>query len=251
MVSMLAAFTLFVFPTIIPTATAHVPTALSPLGGVWLENVRLDDGSDAFVSVPVGATTARPIVVAIHGAVDRPDWACSEWRGATDGYSFIVCPRGSAYGQSFVWSSIAELERQAVASVAAVRAKYGAYVAAGPAIYASFSQGSQLAPYVVARHADLFPVIALDEGGYASTAGPFGAAFARAGGKRALLACSTYNCENDFAASARSLPASGIDTRVSKLGTFGHTMDGRALTALHEQWKWLVRDDPRWTGWTR
>src|SRR5450631_3704735 len=153
----LAVLALFVLPcwssapsvqtaTSVATATV-IPPALAPLGGVWLENVALDDGSDAFVSVPVGATTARPIIVAIHGAVDRPDWACSEWRGATDGYSFIVCPRGSAYGQAFVWSSVAELERQAVASVAAVRAKYGAYVAAGPAIFASFSQGSQLGPY--------------------------------------------------------------------------------------------------------
>ena len=50
-------------------------------------------------------------------------------------------------------------------------------------------------------------------------------------------------------ADARMLARGGIDVHVAKLGSFGHTMDGRAMTALQEQWKWLVRDDARWSAW--
>ncbi len=234
----------------VPTnETIRAPLRPTPLAGSWLESVTLDDGSEANVSLPLGATSPRPIVVGIHGSGDRPDWSCAEWRNVVDSYAFVVCPRGSAFGGAFAWSTIEQLDRRVVQAVSAVRARYGSYVDRGPAIYAGFSQGANLAPYIVRKHEGLFPLIALDEGGYAPTGGDFGAAFVRAGGKRALLSCSTYNCESDFKPSERTLAKSGLDVRVSKLGAFGHTMDSRATSALHEQWKWLVRDDERWRPW--
>jgi predicted esterase len=232
-----------------PTAPSK-PVGLAPLGGndALLDTVTLDDGSEAQVALPIGATTARPLVVGVHGSGDRPDWSCAEWRNVVDAYAFVVCPHGSAFGAAFAWSTVEQLDRRVIAAIAAVRAKYGAYVDAGPAIYAGFSQGATLAPYVVRRHAGVFPMIALDEGGYAQ-ASDFGATFVRGGGRRALLSCSTFGCENDFSASERTLARSGVDVRVSKLGPFGHTMNGRATSALREQWKWLVRDDDRWKPW--
>jgi poly(3-hydroxybutyrate) depolymerase len=216
--------------------------ALAPLSGTWIENITLDDGSDAFVTPPVGATEARPLVVAIHGAEDHPDWACSEWRTVVDAHAFVVCPHGSPYRTAFVWTSVDQLDKRVMAAISSVRAKYGAYVDPGTVVYAGFSQGATLAPYVVARHASVFPVVALDEGAYAS-------ASAAPALKRALLACSTWNCENGFTDGARLLARGGTDVHVAKLGNLGHTMDGRAMAALHQQWKWLVRDDTRWTTW--
>ena len=41
----------------------------------------------------------------------------------------------------------------------------------------------------------------------------------------------------------------GIDARVNKLGPFGHTVNDAVIAAIREQWKWLVRDDARWSPW--
>jgi predicted esterase len=228
----------------------NAPVGLPPLGegDAWLDTVTLDDGSQANVALPLGATSPRPLVVGVHGSGDRPDWSCAEWANVVDSYAFVVCPHGSAFGGGFAWSTIEQLDKRVISAITAVRAKYGAYVDGGPAIYAGFSQGANLAPYIVRNHADVFPMIALDEGGYAQ-AYDFGLTFAHGGGKRALLSCSTFRCETDFTASERTLAKSGVDVRVSKLGAFGHTMNQRATSALHEQWKWLVRDDARWSSW--
>src|SRR5437868_13039508 len=52
------------------------------------------DHRDAMVSVPVGATERRPLVLALHGNYDRPEWQCSVWRETMKGYPFVLCPRG-------------------------------------------------------------------------------------------------------------------------------------------------------------
>jgi predicted esterase len=228
---------------LVGTASAQTsPHALAPLVGTWIDTVTLDDGTDAQVAPPLGATTARPLVVAVHGASDRHDWACSEWRVVVDAYAFVVCPHGSPYGTAFAWTSIDQLDKRVMSAVSAVRTKYGAYVDPGPAVYVGFSQGATLAPYVLRHHTDVFPVVALDEGGYTS-------ASVSGGIKRALLACSTGACETDFTDSARALARTGVDVHVAKLGLFGHTMDSRTTSALQTQWKWLVRDDARWSPW--
>jgi len=126
-------------------AVAH-DTGLVPLEGAWLESVTLDDGSGANVALPLGATTPRPIVVGVHGSGDRPDWSCAEWRNVVDAYAFVVCPHGSAFGGAFAWSTVEQLDKRVIAAIAAVRARYGAYVHDGPAIYAGFSKGRRSRP---------------------------------------------------------------------------------------------------------
>src|SRR5512142_3288779 len=86
--------------------------ALAPLRGTWMETITLEDGSQASVTLPLGATTPRPIVVGVHGSGDRPEWSCGEWRGVVDSYAFVVCPRGTPSGGAFVWSSTEQLERR-------------------------------------------------------------------------------------------------------------------------------------------
>ena len=225
--------------------------ALAPLRGAWMETVTLDDGTEASVTLPLGATEPRPIVVGVHGSGDRPEWSCGEWRGVVDSYAFVVCPHGTPSGNAFVWKSSDQVEKRVMAALAAARAKYGLYVMDGPAIYAGFSQGAHMAAAVVKRHPDVFTLIALDEGGYWQTGGDFAATFARGGGKRALLMCSTPGCQTNFTQSQQLLQKSGVDVRVADLGPFGHTINNDVIAAIKPQWKWLVRDDPRWAPWLR
>lgn len=216
-----------------------------------METVALSDGSEASVTLPLGATEARPVVLGVHGAGDRPEWSCGEWRAAVDSYAFVVCPHGAAIpGRgAFVWQSSDQLEKRAMAALAAVREKYAPYVLDGPVVYAGFSQGAYLAPYVIRKHPDVFTMMALDEGGYEQTAGDFPSAFARGGGRRAVLMCSTPGCESGFALGRVLLERAGVDARVNKLGPFGHTVNDAVIAAIKPQLEWLVRDDARWAGW--
>jgi predicted esterase len=214
-----------------------------------METVVLADGSEASVTLPLGATEARPVVLGVHGAGDRPEWSCGEWRMVFDSYAFVVCPHGAPRGGAFVWQSSDQLEKRAIAALVAVREKYAGYVLDGPVVYAGFSQGSYLAPYVIRRHPDVFSMMAIDEGGYEQTGGDFPNAYFHGGGRRALLMCSTPSCETGFASSRTLLERAGIDARVKKLGPFGHTVNDAVIAAIKEQWKWLVRDDARWATW--
>ncbi len=223
--------------------------ALAPLRGAWLEKITLEDGSEASVTLPLGATEPRPVVIGLHGSGDRPEWSCGEWRGVVDSYAFVVCPHGSPSGNAFVWQSTEQLENRVMSALAAAQARYAPYMMDGPIVLAGFSQGAYLAPSVAKRHADLFPWMALDEGGYWQTAGEFPSAFARGGGKRALLMCSTPNCDAGFAQSQQMLQRSGVDVRVVHLGPFGHTVNDDVIAAIKPQFQWLVRDDARWAPW--
>ena len=222
---------------------------LPPLHGAWMETVALSDGTEASVTLPLGATEARPVVLGVHGAGDRPEWSCGEWRGVVDAYAFVVCPHGAPRGGVFVWQSSDQLEKRAMDALKIVHDKYAPYVLDGPVVYAGFSQGSYLAPYVVRKHPNVFTMIALDEGGYAETGGDFPRAFANGGGKRAALMCSTPNCETEFSLSRVLLERAGVEARVTKLGPFGHTVNDAVIAAIKPQVKWLVRDDARWAGW--
>lgn len=89
----LAAPSLSAAPSPAPPAPIDTPP-LPPLGGEWLVRLPLEGFGDAVVSVPLGATSPRAVVVGVHGRNDRPEWACGEWRGVTDARGFILCPHG-------------------------------------------------------------------------------------------------------------------------------------------------------------
>jgi hypothetical protein len=116
--------------------------ALAPLRGAWLEKITLEDGSEASVTLPLGATEPRPVVIGIHGSGDRPEWSCGEWRGVVDSYAFVVCPEGTPSGNAFVWQSTEQLEKRVLSALAAAQAKYAPYMMDGPIVLAGFSQGA-------------------------------------------------------------------------------------------------------------
>jgi pimeloyl-ACP methyl ester carboxylesterase len=216
---------------------------LEPLGGEWLQTF-----DDVAVSVPLGATEPRPLVVAAHGAGDRPEWACGEWRGVTDAHSFIACPHGSPFRDAYAWASVEQIEQRLLDAESKARAHFGAYVDPGPAILVGFSQGARLAAVIARRHPEHWPVVALLEDGYDETAWAFGPAFAK-GGKRFLFACSTFDCAKGFAAAARSSASATVDARVGDLGNLGHHMGPAVTRGMHPHFRWLVGDDPRWEAW--
>jgi len=231
-------------------------TVLAPVGGDWIEKVSLPDGGLAYVTPPTGATTRRPVIVAIHGAVDDPGLMCGAWRLVADVYPFVVCPAGTPIGadtpdRKYVWGSSAQIEKRALEAVAAVAVKYPAYVDAdAPVVYAGFSQGATMAAPFLVRHAKRFPCAVFTEGGHHSFDSPaLAAAYARAGGERVLFTCSQAGCAGAFDLSRAALEHAGVGARVVFSGAFGHSMPPPVRESVHAALPWVIEGLAGWTGY--
>ena len=232
------------------TASRDGGNRLAPLtDAVWLERFTLPDDHVAFVSVPLGATEPRPLMVGMHGAGDRPEWACGGYRAATEAFPFIICPRGVSEGpssQKYVTPTAAWIEQDVTAAIKALRARFGGYVADGPLLYAGFSLGASRGARVIAGRAATFPVALLIEGAYAELTPELCRQYAAGGGRRVMLGCGQAGCKARFAGAERALRAAGIDVKILDAQTGRHNLDGAMMRELHDAWPWLVSDDPRW-----
>jgi hypothetical protein len=227
-------------------------TALSPLQAEsWLIELHVDGYRDARVSVPLGAKEPRPIVVALHGAGDRPEWACGGWRGVTDAYPFIVCPTGDPGGApgGFVWGSDRAVEREVSAAVEATRVRFAEYVAPGCILMTGFSQGANRMVPILVRGGDWCPEAVLCEGAYDALDQNFARAFAGAAGRRLLLGCSQPYCAKVFRERETPLLRAGIEMRTVYSGGHVHNLNGEMVSTLRSAWCWLVRDDVRWASY--
>jgi hypothetical protein len=224
------------------------PPALAPLLGTWLERLELDDGGVAFVSVPLGATEPRPVMVAVHGAGDRPEWACGGWRGVTEARSFIVCPQGTPTADGrFYWSSTAKLRTVIDRALDASRTRFGKYLLEGPMVYAGFSAGVIYGTGMLRDDGARFPLLMLSEGGYDElTDASFAERFRKSGGQRVLLGCSTGGCAPRLDRARKVLEKAGVAARLNDAGHLGHNLDSRVVTSLRRDWPWLVEGAPGW-----
>lgn len=236
-----------------PKGAPSPTSALAPLVGSWLETLPLDDKGLAYVTPPVGAREPRPLIVAIHGAGDRPEWACGGWRLAASEYAFVVCPRGLPMGADrFAWDQPKTIATSVAASIAAVRAHFGAYVADGPVIYAAFSQGATLAERALLDEARAYPRVALAEGGYALLQdGRFLRRLKDHGTERALVVCGSPACFTTARRAESALKRAGLEARVAGDAVAGHNLNQRMQVALRAAWPAFVDGLPNWVGFPR
>ena len=223
-----------------PTALAPTPlppTPLPRLDAEWLERIELED-TTVVVTPPVGARTARSVLVGVHGAGDRADWSCGGWRLASEASVFVVCPQGSRQGaQSFAWASARQMEARIESALAAARRRFGKYMSEQPMIYAGFSQGATLAEPFLRKNAARFPIAILAEGGYATAqSASFARAFREAGGRRIALVCGSSHCFAAAARAQRTLESAGLESLVVGDSTAGHNLNDRMQKALQRAW---------------
>jgi predicted esterase len=216
------------------TAISH---ALPALQGTWLERLGSEQ-APVVVAPPLGAMEPRLLVVGVHGAGDRPEWACGGWRLAAEARAFVACPQGSPMpGQSFGWASPVALASRVEDAVKLTRERYGAHVAAGPMIYAGFSQGATLAEPFLRKNAARFPIVILAEGGYQTSRNPgFARAFREAGGRRIALVCGSPACFRSAIGARKVLEGAGIEALVVGDELAGHNLNERMQHALESAW---------------
>ncbi len=240
---------------------AALQAGLAPLGGLpWTTTIELGGGGFAYVAVPLGATSPRPVVVGVHGAGDHADWSCSEWRATTGGAAWVVCPRGTKdtrWEGTLVWGSGAQIAKESARAVAALRARFGPYVAEGPATYGAWSQGATLAGEVmsvVAKGAGdaggpVFDRVVLVEGGYGGVdARGMARSFAREGVRRVVVCCASLVCRKLAADLRVAGPPSGVEVHVTDVGLRGHWFDDPVFRSIGAELPWLFEGDPRWAG---
>jgi len=209
---------------------------------------------DAIVSLPLGTTTRRPIVIAAHGNYDRPEWQCGVWREIlADRRAFVLCPRGVPRTDSpspsdvrFTYDSAAALAREIDAGLAALRAAYGDYVDDGAVVYAGFSLGAILGVPYLRRDPARTPRAILVEGGHDAWTAEMASRFRAHGGERVLFACGLIGCVGESRAAAARLEKAGAATKVV-YSRLGHAYDGPVADEVRRAFDWVVEGDARWS----
>ncbi len=237
-----------------PVASAPPPTSLQPLTGVaWIEHLELDGGHEAYVCPPIGAREPRPLILAVHGAGDRAEWACGGWRMVASEYAFVVCPQGMKMDpQRFAWDSAETIRRRVASAILAARARFNDYIADGPTLYVGFSQGATLAGPTLLDAAQSFPFIALAEGGYALVRDrAFLAKLKARGVESVLLACGTPACFMSMRAAEPKLSAAGIQALIGGDPASGHNLNREMQAGLQKVWPDFVAGLPNWRGFSK
>ncbi len=230
-------------------APARVPIAPEPL----FTNLVVTSFPEAVVSVPNGATSARPVVIVLHGTGDRPDWNCDAWRHITGARGFVLCPRGdddprgSTPGdRRYTLRGGAHLRAYVQAAVDALAARFAGYVDVERPIVTGFSLGATQIAQLALSDPARFPRVAMLEGGHDVWSRSSAASFAARGGSRVLFGCGSAWCLNPARGAARRLDQGGVQARVV-FAAVGHTNDRPLQEALMAELAWFFDGDSRWS----
>jgi len=233
---------------------AAPPPELPPmLSGEPLQELPVAGFGTAVVSVPLGARGARPVVIALHGNYDRPEWQCEVWRGITGGFPWVLCPRGVPRADApksadrWTYTTAAKLMAEVRAALAELGARFPAHVDAEAPLFTGFSLGAILGVHLLSAPDGLPRVqrAVLIEGGYGGWHKARAEAFVARGGTRALFACGQSACRHASKQTAQLLQKHGVQVEIASGGDIGHTYDGAVAEAIRQRWAWVTEGDAR------
>ncbi|MFO0677614.1 MAG: hypothetical protein U0169_13855 [Polyangiaceae bacterium] len=232
-------------------AYAAADASYETIGDITLELDLSSQGpfGPAVVSLPTGANSPRPVVVALHGRNEKPERMCAlvrEWVGVR---AFVVCPRGTpaAEGAGFDFVDDTAASREVEASVSALVSRFGSMASATDRVYVGFSRGAFVGPAVVARAAKDYRSVILVEGGQDLWTEAAVADFAAGGTARVLFACGTPDCWSESERPASALERAGIPSKRVMGEGQGHDMGGTVKAAIEKAFPWVVDGDDRWS----
>ncbi len=226
-------------------AGAELPPLTSPRPIIALP---VPGFGDAVVSLPRGARVRRPILLAVHGNYDTPDYQCATWRRVVGDRGFVLCPRGIARRDSpgpndVRYTFEGKLNAELDAALAALHERYGDWIDPGPMSYLGFSLGAILARGYVMRTPERFDRLVLIEGG---AKGWNANALAKAGAARVLFACGQSACVQSARTAAKGFERAGVPNKTVFGKGAGHSYDGPVAAAIEAEWEWLTAGDSRW-----
>jgi hypothetical protein len=218
---------------------------LAPLSAdSWLIDLDVDGFGKAAVAVPIGAVEARPIVIALHGAADRPEWACGAWRGVVGPRPFVLCPRGTqrtdfaSTDARFTFGAPEVVASELRAGLAALKRKFGAHVAPGSVVFAGFELGADRVSLIARQEPTFFARLALIYPAPDTWPSAQAAQFGREGGERALFACGPAG-RSSAELKAMLTRRGGAEARAVFLGDSAPALDAARVAQLAAEWPWL------------
>ncbi|HEU4536162.1 MAG TPA: hypothetical protein VFS00_18690 [Polyangiaceae bacterium] len=221
---------------------------LAPTTGEWLQSLHDAEGKlVAKFSPPLGATDPRPLVVALHGGGDAPEYACGEWRGSFGSWPFILCPYGDKVGRNmYGWRSGAAARQALEHAIEALVAKFPEHLDVRDPVLTGFSLGAMMAPSTLAAPGRAFPAAVLAEG-YAKDF----AAWPRrmeAGGLRRILFVDSQgvNAERGKAAVRALERTTAVQARAIYIGHLGHGFFPKTVEGVRKGLSELLTGLPGW-----
>jgi pimeloyl-ACP methyl ester carboxylesterase len=205
----------------------------------------------AVAIVPIASEARRPMVIALHGNYDRPEWQCEVWGQIAGAGAFVLCPRGvprtdAPRGEDrWTWDGLQKTAAEVDAAISALSARYEGRVDASRAVLAGFSLGATLAARIGSRHPERFARLVLVEGGDAAWTSPVARGYAKGGGVRVLAACGQSACSQRFRALAWAFRSAELPFRVVGTPSAGHTYDGAVAESVAQNFSWFVEGDSR------
>jgi poly(3-hydroxybutyrate) depolymerase len=226
-----------------PAASASEtgPKILPPLSEKsWLVDLPVPGYASAKVAVPLGSVHPAPVVIALHGSYDRPEWQCGSWASITGGRPFVLCPTGVPRGQRFAWKSPDSTAKELRAALTALKKRFGEHVASGSVVLAGYGMGADHAIWIQKQESSFFAYLALVEGGTEKWSSTMAAAFGQRGGKRILLACSHDACVPNAQRARLFSVGAGLDVKLLTLPDERRALSPALVRALKKEWPWLA-----------
>jgi hypothetical protein len=227
-------------------ATEAGPKLLEPLAAEsWLVELPLTGFGPALAAVPLGAREPRPIVIALHGGFDRPEWACGTWTGIVEARAFVLCPRGAKKKDRYGWGSSEDVQKELRAALAALKQRFGAHVDTGPVVLTAFAAATPLATEIARQEPEFFQKLVLTGVERDAWSAGHAGVYAKRGGQRVLFVCSDPECEHWAERYLMFTKGAGSWARLADVGDFGRQLDARVATAIRKEIPWLVTGDTR------
>jgi predicted esterase len=245
--------------TPITSEPAEVPTphGVAPLAGEPFVALPFAKDKSVVVSLPLGATEPRPVIVATHGAGGRAELQCELWRRLIGDAAFVVCPRGVSMmtlpipqeERTYFYAGHPSLASEIDAVLAVVRERYASHVDLSEPIYAGFSQGAGMGAMALPTHGARFARAVLIEGGFGeyrewdiATA----KRYSENGGRRVLFVCGRLKCAELARKMARWLVLGGVEAKVAYVEGGGHSYRGPVEERIASELPWITAGDARW-----
>lgn len=201
------------------------------------------------LSVPLGAREPRPIMLALHGGSDRPEWACNAWRGVVNAYPFLVCPRGAGGNeQALGWIALADTKIRVARAIAATKKIFGKWIREDvPIVIAGFSMGGTQTALLAQSEPQVYRRVVLVESNYnLDPALAFARPWAQGGGERAIFGCTTGGCEVPYRKAAANVGAQKRPARLNIAPTRDHGLWEDVVRSLRRDWPWIVEETQGW-----
>lgn len=218
------------------------------------ELLELRDGDEklGFVSVPLGAREARPLMIALHGGSEKVERACAAWREITEAYAVVVCPHGwGGDEQRLGWKTADDTNRRISRAVEAAKRVLGAWIRETPTVVlAGFSMGAVQVALLAGREPQIYRRVVIGDAAHKPrSALTFAAAWVKGGGERALFLCTTSGCEPSMRAAAKNVAREKGSARLNIAPTQKHGLSELVVQSVRRDWPWLVEGAEGWEGY--